>query len=56
MVYAYPINTSFSTKRITKAKEKSEDAKALKVYYDTHDVSIVKDPATGKLVAKVNKK
>ena len=56
MVYAYPLNTSFSTKKINKAERMSEDAKALKEYYNTHDISIIKDLSTGKLVAKVNKK
>ena len=56
MVYAYPVNTSFSTKKINKTEGMSGDAKALKEYYDTHDISIVTDLSTGKLVAKVNKK
>jgi hypothetical protein len=56
MVYAYPVNTSFSTKKINKAERMSEDAKALKEYYNTHDISIIKDLSTGKLVAKVDKK
>ena len=54
MVYVYPTNTSFSTKKISKPKKVSEDAKALREYCRTHDISVIKDPTTGKLVAKVN--
>ena len=56
MVYAYPVNTSFSTKKINKAKEMTEDAKALREYCNTHDISIVRDTVTGKLIAEVNRK
>lgn len=56
MVYAYPTNTIFSMKKVNKPKAMSEDAKALKDYYDTHDISIVRDEITGELVAKVKRK
>lgn len=56
MVYAYPINATFSVKKVNKPKTMSKDAKALKEYYNTHDISIVRDSATGKLVAKVMNK
>lgn len=56
MVYAYPTNTTFSTKKVNKPKTMSADAKALKDYYDTHDISIVRDSDTGKLVANVKNK
>lgn len=56
MVYAYPTNTAFSIKKVNKPKTMSEDAKALKDYYNSHDISIVRDSVTGKLVAKVKTK
>jgi len=56
MVYAYPASTAFSAKKVKKPKTMSEDAKALKDYYNSHDISIVKDSVTGKLVAKVKNK
>ena len=56
MVYAYPTNTAFSVKKVNKPKIMSDDAKALKEYYDSHDISIVRDSVTGKLVAKVKNK
>jgi len=56
MVYAYPTNTTFSAKKVNKPKAMSKDAKAIKKYYDTHDISIVRDSVTGKLVAKVTNK
>ena len=56
MVYAYPTNTTFSAKKVNTPKTMSKDAKALKEYYSTHDISIVRDSVTGKLVAKVKNK
>lgn len=56
MVYAYPTNATFSAKKINKTRRMTDEAKAVKEYYETHDISIVRDSATGKLVAKVTEK
>ena len=31
----------------------TEEAKSIKEYYETHDFSIIKDPATGKLNIRI---
>lgn len=56
MVYAYPTKTSFVIKKDKVKKRPSKNAKALFEYYEEHDVSIVKDEMSGKLVAKVKNK
>lgn len=58
MVYAYPSNSCFfmNSKACAKKKCMSSEAKSIRDYYDSHDISIVRDKDTGKLIAKVEKR
>ena len=53
MVYAYPVNITFSAKNVNKKRKLTEESRAIREYYEKHDFSVVKDPVTGKLAVRV---